>query len=47
MQKRFQLLLEIAPAARMVGFLINPTSRQKDFDLVKRRRRRVFWASLW
>jgi putative ABC transport system substrate-binding protein len=33
MQKRFQLLLEIAPAARTVGFLINPTSRQKDFDL--------------
>ena len=32
-QKRFQLLHEIVPAARTVGFLINPTSRQKDFDL--------------
>jgi putative ABC transport system substrate-binding protein len=32
-QKRLQLLLEIVPAARTVGFLINPTSRQKDFDL--------------
>jgi putative ABC transport system substrate-binding protein len=32
-QKRLQLLHEIVPAARTVGFLINPTSRQKDFDL--------------
>jgi putative tryptophan/tyrosine transport system substrate-binding protein len=32
-QKRLQLLHEILPAARTVGFLINPTSRQKDFDL--------------
>jgi putative ABC transport system substrate-binding protein len=32
-QKRLQLLQEIAPAARTVGFLINPTSRVKDFDL--------------
>jgi len=32
-QKRVQLLQEIVPAARTVGFLINPTSRQKDFDL--------------
>jgi putative tryptophan/tyrosine transport system substrate-binding protein len=32
-QKRLQLLQEIVPAARTVGFLINPTSRQKDFDL--------------
>jgi len=32
-QKRLQLLLEIVAAARTVGFLINPTSRQKDFDL--------------
>jgi putative ABC transport system substrate-binding protein len=30
-QKRFAH--EIVPAARTVGFLINPTSRQKDFDL--------------
>ena len=33
LQKRLQLLHEIVPAARTVGFLINPTSRQKDFDL--------------
>src|SRR6266481_5286507 len=32
-QKRLQLLQEIVPTARTVGFLINPTSRQKDFDL--------------
>jgi putative ABC transport system substrate-binding protein len=32
-QKRLQMLQEIVPAARTVGFLINPTSRQKDFDL--------------
>jgi putative ABC transport system substrate-binding protein len=32
-QKRLQLLHEIVPAAKTVGFLINPTSRQKDFDL--------------
>jgi putative tryptophan/tyrosine transport system substrate-binding protein len=32
-QKRLQLLQEIAPAARTVGILINPTSRVKDFDL--------------
>jgi putative ABC transport system substrate-binding protein len=32
-QKRLQLLHEIVPAARTVGFLINPTSPQKDFDL--------------
>jgi putative ABC transport system substrate-binding protein len=32
-QKRLQMLLEIVRAARTVGFLINPTSRQKDFDL--------------
>src|SRR5262249_17839891 len=32
-QKRLQLLREIIPTARTVGFLINPTSRQKDFDL--------------
>jgi putative ABC transport system substrate-binding protein len=32
-QKRLQLLHEIVPGARTVGFLINPTSRQKDFDL--------------
>jgi putative ABC transport system substrate-binding protein len=32
-QKRLQLLHEIVPTARTVGFLINPTSRQKDFDL--------------
>ena len=32
-QKRLQLLHEIAPAARTVGFLFNPTSPQKDFDL--------------
>jgi putative ABC transport system substrate-binding protein len=32
-QKRLQLLLEIVPAAKRVGFLVNPTSRQKDFDL--------------
>jgi putative ABC transport system substrate-binding protein len=31
-QKRLQLLQEIVPAARKVGFLINPTSRQKEFD---------------
>jgi putative tryptophan/tyrosine transport system substrate-binding protein len=33
LQKRLELLHEIVPAARTVGFLINPTSRQKDFDL--------------
>ena len=33
LQKRLQLLHEVVPAARTVGFLINPTSRQKDFDL--------------
>jgi putative ABC transport system substrate-binding protein len=33
LQKRIELLHEIVPAARTVGFLINPTSRQKDFDL--------------
>jgi putative ABC transport system substrate-binding protein len=32
-QKRLQLLQEIVPAARTVGFLFNPTSPQKDFDL--------------
>jgi putative ABC transport system substrate-binding protein len=32
-QKRLQLLLEIVPAARTVGFLINPTSRQKSEGL--------------
>jgi putative ABC transport system substrate-binding protein len=32
-QKRLQLVREIVPAARTVGFLINPTSRQTDFDL--------------
>jgi putative ABC transport system substrate-binding protein len=32
-QKRLQLLQEIVPAARTVGFLVNPTGRQKDFDL--------------
>jgi putative ABC transport system substrate-binding protein len=33
LQKRLQLLHEVVPAARTVGFLINPTSRQKNFDL--------------
>ena len=32
-QKRLQLVREIVPAPRTVGVLINPTSRQTDFDL--------------
>jgi putative ABC transport system substrate-binding protein len=46
-QKRLQLLHEIVPTARTVGFLINPTVVRRTLICAKWRQRRVFWASRW